>query len=109
MVAGGFIAVHVGAGFHAQVNENRHRMACKQACVEASKVLREGGCASLACVAAIRALEDDPATNAGLGSSLNRDGRVECDAGFMDGTTMKFGAIGCAPRIDVIEASLNLC
>lgn len=35
--------------------------------------------------AAVRALEDDPALNAGYGAVLNRDGELELDAGIADG------------------------
>ena len=35
--------------------------------------------------AAIVVLEDDPTFDAGLGSHLNRDGRVQLDAILMDG------------------------
>jgi isoaspartyl peptidase/L-asparaginase-like protein (Ntn-hydrolase superfamily) len=35
---------------------------------------------------AVRALEDDPALNAGTGSVVNLDGEIELDAGIADGT-----------------------
>jgi len=37
-------------------------------------------------------LEDDPAFDAGYGSHLNLDGRVECDAIVMNGATLDAGA-----------------
>lgn len=45
-----------------------------------------------ACEAAIVCLEDRGETNAGFGSNLTWDGRVECDASIMDGKTLRFGA-----------------
>jgi beta-aspartyl-peptidase (threonine type) len=43
--------------------------------------------------AAVRALEDDPALNAGFGSVLNLDGDLELDAGIVDGSTGRCGAV----------------
>lgn len=42
---------------------------------------------------AVRALEDDPALNAGYGAVLNRDGGIELDAGIADGATGDSGAV----------------
>lgn len=44
-------------------------------------------------------LKDDPCTNAGRGSNLTEDGRVECDASIMDGDSGAFGAVGAVPGI----------
>ncbi len=56
-------------------------------------VLRSGGPALDAAEAAARVLEDDPAFNAGRGSVLNADGRIELDAAIMDGRTRAAGAV----------------
>lgn len=42
---------------------------------------------------AVKILEDSPLFNAGYGSVLNRDGRVEMDASIIDGDTGRFGAV----------------
>jgi len=48
---------------------------------------------------AVRSLEDDPALNAGWGAVLNREGRLELDAGIADGRTGRCGGVaGVAVR-----------
>src|SRR5207237_1914944 len=42
---------------------------------------------------------DDDTFDAGRGSFLNRDGRVQCDALMMDGATLRAGGVGCVERI----------
>jgi L-asparaginase / beta-aspartyl-peptidase len=44
--------------------------------------------------AAVSHMEDEPMLNAGIGASLNLDGDVELDAGLMEGTTLRAGAVG---------------
>lgn len=93
-----FVAVHVGAGYHSPSNEKSLRSAMKRACLAAASLLRQGSGRSLDAVsAAIQVLEDDPCTNAGRGSNLTEDGRVECDASIMDGDSGAFGAVGAVP------------
>ena len=49
--------------------------------------------------AAIVVLENDPIFDAGYGSHLNLDGRVECDAIVMDGATLRAGSVAAVQRI----------
>ncbi len=49
--------------------------------------------------AAIVVLEDDATFDAGIGSHLNRDGRVQLDAIMMDGATLKAGAVAAVERV----------
>ncbi|GJM95560.1 hypothetical protein PR202_ga12312 [Eleusine coracana subsp. coracana] len=115
-----FVALHVGAGFHAPSNEKAYRQAMKRACLAAAAILREvsdliyvarhlccttdGSGTSLdAVAAAIQVLEDDPITNAGRGSNLTESGHVECDASIMDGNTGSFGAVGAVQGHDSIQ------
>jgi beta-aspartyl-peptidase (threonine type) len=58
-------------------------------------VLQRGGAALDAVEAAVRVLEDDPAFDAGRGSVLTEEGRVEMDAVVMDGRTLDSGAVAC--------------
>lgn len=93
-----FIALHVGAGYHAPSNEKSLKSVMRRACLAAASVLRQGpGVCMDAVSAAIQVLEDDPSTNAGRGSNLTEDGHVECDASIMDGASGAFGAVGAVP------------
>src|SRR5262245_59624319 len=49
--------------------------------------------------AAIVAMENDETFDAGRGSFLTRDGRVQMDALMMEGATMRAGGVGCVEHI----------
>lgn len=93
------IVVHVGAGQHQRDKEAKYNGVCDDACIRAMTALRSGSSALEACRIAIEVLEDNPVTNAGRGSSLTRNGFVECDAGLMDGASGLFGGIGAVRGI----------
>ncbi|KAJ2813021.1 taspase, threonine aspartase, 1 [Coemansia furcata] len=93
---GYYIAVHVGAGYHGKHKEREYKAVMKSACRAAAELLGSGGSATHAVECAIRVLEDSPATNAGVGSNLNRLGLVECDASIMSSQPDGFGAIGAS-------------
>ncbi|HKS67699.1 MAG TPA: isoaspartyl peptidase/L-asparaginase [Candidatus Acidoferrales bacterium] len=63
------------------------------------KVLSRGGSAADAVETAIVSLEDDPVFDAGFGSHLTLDGRVQLDAILMDGATLKAGAVAAVERV----------
>lgn len=63
------------------------------------RILEGGGSALDAVEAAVSAMEDDPAFDAGRGSFLNRDGRVQLDALIMDGATLRAGGVACVERL----------
>ena len=73
------------------VEDCRHGI--RRALEDGWKILAANGQAMDAVEAAIVALEDDPTFDAGIGSHLNRDGRVQLDAIMMDGATLKAGAV----------------
>ncbi len=63
------------------------------------KILCAGGSAADAVEAAIVVLEEDEMFDAGYGSHLTLDGRVQLDAILMDGSTLKAGAVAAVERI----------
>jgi len=63
------------------------------------RILENGGSALDACEQSIIELEDDPIFDAGIGSHLNRDGKVQLDAILMNGATLKSGAVVAVERI----------
>src|SRR5262250_1533158 len=63
------------------------------------RVLQHGGAALDAVQEAVVIMEDDETFDAGRGSFLNRDGKVQLDALIMDGETLRAGGVGCVERI----------
>src|SRR5205809_7247723 len=63
------------------------------------RILERGGAALDAVEEAVVVLEEDDTFDAGRGSFLNRDGRVQLDALLMDGSTLRAGGVGCVERI----------
>src|SRR5437763_14399225 len=62
-------------------------------------VLANGGSSLDAVEAAVVVMEDDEAFDAGRGSFLNREGKVQLDALIMDGATLRAGGVGCVESI----------
>jgi beta-aspartyl-peptidase (threonine type) len=62
-------------------------------------LLRQGASSLDAVEAAVTVLEDDEIFDAGRGSFLTRDGRVQLDALMMDGATLRAGAVACVERL----------
>jgi len=63
------------------------------------RVLERGGAALDAVEEAVVIMEDDETFDAGRGSFLNRDGKVQLDALIMDGGTLRAGGVGCVERV----------
>jgi beta-aspartyl-peptidase (threonine type) len=63
------------------------------------RVLERGGSALDAVEETVVVMEDDETFDAGRGSFLTNDGRVQLDALMMDGATLRAGGVGCVERI----------
>lgn len=63
------------------------------------RALESGGSSLDAVEAAVVVMEDDEAFDAGRGSFLNREGKVQLDALIMDGATLRAGGVGCVEHI----------
>lgn len=90
--AGWALIVHGGAREIPDTDRDDFRRGCAVAATVGRAVLEAGGTAVDAAIAAVRALEDDPVFNAGIGASQRADGRVQRDAAVMDGSTLDVGA-----------------
>jgi beta-aspartyl-peptidase (threonine type) len=76
-----------------------HQNGVLQALSAGWSLLDRGASALDAVEAAVTVLEDDPAFDAGRGSFLTSDGRVQLDALLMDGATLRAGGVACVERI----------
>ncbi len=92
-------AVHGGAWDIPDHEVLGHLNGCHTAAQLGWSVLNNGGSALDAVETAIRALEDDPAFDAGRGAWLNAAGEVELDAIIMDGATLRNGAVAAIQHL----------
>ena len=93
------LVVHGGAWAMPDDMVEAHIRGVNHALATGWKVLEGGGLALDAVEEAVVIMEDDETFDAGRGSFLNRDGRVQLDALIMDGATLRAGGVGCVERL----------
>jgi beta-aspartyl-peptidase (threonine type) len=93
------LLVHGGAWAIPADAASAHQAGVRQALETGYAILSLGGSAIDAVEAAVSILEDDPTFDAGRGSFLTSDGRVQLDALLMDGGRMKAGGVACVERL----------
>jgi beta-aspartyl-peptidase (threonine type) len=93
------IIVHGGAGPIRDDSLSARLEGCKAAALAGWKILDQGGSATDAAETAVVVLEDNPLFNAGIGSTLNRLGKVEMDAAIMEGQSLRAGSVAAVSRI----------
>ena len=76
-----------------------HERGIREALRAGFERLERGGSALDAAEAAVASMEDDDTFDAGRGSFLTRDGRVQMDALLMDGGTLRAGGVACVERL----------
>jgi beta-aspartyl-peptidase (threonine type) len=93
------LLVHGGAWAIPADAEAAHENGVRNALDAGYALLSRGGSALDAVEAAVTVLENDPTFDAGRGSFLTSDGRVQLDALLMDGGRMKAGGVACVERL----------
>ena len=93
------ILVHGGAWAIPDDMVEAHLRGVEAAAAAGWQVLHRGGSSLDAVEAAVVAMEEDETFDAGRGSFLNMDGRVQLDALIMDGATLRAGGVGCVEHI----------
>jgi beta-aspartyl-peptidase (threonine type) len=93
------LVVHGGAWAMPDDMVAAHLNGIRKAMAAGWHALSRDGTALDAVEEAIVVMEDDDTFDAGRGSFLNRDGKVQLDAFIMDGATLRGGGVGCVERI----------
>ncbi len=92
------IQVHGGAWAIPASLQAAHIEGVKKAKLAAGNALARGEPPLQAVIDALRIMEDDPTFDAGTGSFLNEDGKVELDAAVMEGSHLQAGAVASIGR-----------
>jgi L-asparaginase / beta-aspartyl-peptidase len=93
------LLIHGGAWSIPDDMVQAHLLGVHAAVSQGWRVLERGGTALDAIETAILSMEEDETFDAGRGSFLTSDGRVQLDALMMDGNTLRSGGVGCVEHI----------
>src|SRR4030088_2930526 len=93
------LVIHGGAWAVPDDMVDAHIRGGRNAVAAGWRMLSRGGSALDAVEEAVVVMEDDETFDAGRGSFLNRDGKVQLDALIMDGATLRAGGVGCVERL----------
>lgn len=93
------LIVHGGAWAIPDDMVQAHRLGVAHALAVGYALLEKGASSVDAVEAAVAVMEDDETFDAGRGSFLTRDGRVQLDALLMDGATLRAGGVACVERL----------
>jgi L-asparaginase / beta-aspartyl-peptidase len=93
------LVVHGGAWAMPDNMVEAHLRGVRNALAAGWNVLAHGGSSLDAIEEAVIIMEDDETFDAGRGSFLNRDGKVQLDSLIMDGSTLRAGGVGCVERL----------
>jgi beta-aspartyl-peptidase (threonine type) len=98
------LIVHGGCGTPPPGEEASRNAACERSADAGWGVLQQGGSALDAAEAAVRALEDEPLLNAGIGAYLQADGVARLDASIMAGD----GRAGAVAQVPLLPHPVSL-
>jgi beta-aspartyl-peptidase (threonine type) len=99
------LMVHAGAGVYPPQYMGPAQKGCREGILAGWRILQHHGSAVDAVEAAVQVLENNPLFNAGTGSSLTREGKIEMDAGIMDGAMLQVGAVA---GVELIKNPIKL-
>src|SRR5215470_10512425 len=93
------LLIHGGAWAMPDDAVAAHEAGIANALAAGYKLLEKGASALDAVEAAVAVMEDDDTFDAGRGSFLTRDGRVQLDALLMNGANLRTGGVACVERL----------
>src|SRR6201996_6395893 len=93
------LLIHGGAWAMPDDAVAAHEKGIANALAAGYAVLEKGGSAVSAVEEAVVVMEDDETFDAGRGSFLTRDGRVQLDALVMNGENLRAGGVACVERL----------